>query len=50
MKIGELALAAQCSVEAIRYYERALQLSDPANPSPLIPRATILQRLEQLQP
>ncbi len=36
--------------EAIRYYERALQLSDPANPSPLIPRATILQRLEQLQP
>lgn len=33
MKIGELALAAQCSVETVRYYEKEGLLAEPARSS-----------------
>lgn len=33
MKIGELALAAQCTVETIRYYEKEGLLAEPARTS-----------------
>ena len=33
MKIGELALAAQCTVETVRYYEREGLLAEPARTS-----------------
>ncbi|MDW5416329.1 Cd(II)/Pb(II)-responsive transcriptional regulator [Iodobacter sp. CM08] len=33
MKIGELALAAQCTVETIRYYEKEALLPEPARTS-----------------
>jgi Cd(II)/Pb(II)-responsive transcriptional regulator len=33
MKIGELALAAQCTVETVRYYEKEGLLAEPARTS-----------------
>ena len=33
MKIGELALVAQCTVETVRYYEKAGLLPEPARTS-----------------